>query len=378
MNAISIHGNSIDALEKQLHLTLESDHHAPTLAFVFCDHRYDLDHISTLFRAHDIAVCGASTAGEIVDDKVIDESIVCLLLTIPRSYFEVVKLDYTSSPQDVAKQMGKTAKERFSKPSLIIVSSGLETDGEAVVNGLLDSLGPEAKIFGGLAGDNFDMVATYVFDSHSSSEAGLTCVIFDSTKVQIDGVAASGWKAVGIEKIVTKSVGNIVYTIDHEPALDVYKKNFGLNDELDPRTGIVNTLGVQYPLQVKRENGQAVIRAPLLANPENNSLIFAGAVQQGATVQFSVPPHFDIVKEVVREVELLKKETPKVTALIMFSCKARHTALGPMIEDEISGVQSLWKAPMAGFFSYGEFGALAQGQCDFHNETCSLVLIQEK
>ena len=35
-------------------------------------------------------------------------------------------------------------------------------------------------------------------------------------------------------------------------------------------------------------------------------------------------------------------------------------------------------APMIGFFSYGEIGNVKGGACDFHNETCSLVLLKER
>lgn len=378
MLAKTIQGSSIHDLQQKLDFVLQQKDFEPTLAFLFCDHTFDLGRISALFNKHQIALCGSTTAGEIFNTSVAEESIVCLLLDIDPAYFEVFLGDYDTSTEEVAAELGKKAAQKFQTPSLIVISSGLDTDGEAVVNGLMQHLSSQVKIFGGLAGDNFEMIASYVFDNQRASSAGLVGVIIDSDKVLIDGIAASGWQAVGVEKIVTKSSGNIVYTIDHEPAMDVYKKYFGLTTELDTRNGIINTLGAQYPLQVKRANGQSVIRAPLLANPDDNSLIFAGAVEEGAKVQFSVPPHFDIVVKVIKEAEMLKQESPKVAAMIMFSCKARHTALGPMIEEEVSGIQELWGAPMIGFFSYGEFGALAASNCDFHNETCSLVLIQEK
>lgn len=378
MLATTLQGSSINDLESKLLFALQDADFKPTLAFIFCDYSHDLAGISALFKEHAISLCGSTTAGEIINTSVVEESIVCLLLDINPDYFEIFLADYDTSTKEVAATLGKSALEKFQNPSLIVISSGLETDGEAVVNGLRQHLSPEVKVFGGLAGDNFDMIATYVFDNERFSTAGLVSVIIDSDKVHVGGVAASGWQAVGVEKIITRSSGNIVYTIDGEPAMDVYKKYFGLTTELDARNGIASTLGAQYPLQVKRDNGQTVIRAPLLANPEDNSLIFAGAVQEGATVQFSVPPHFDIVNKVIKEAESLREETPQVAAMIMFSCVARHTALGPMIEEEVAGIQRLWGAPMIGFFSYGEFGAMPESNCDFHNETCSLVLIQEK
>jgi len=81
----------------------------------------------------------------------------------------------------------------------------------------------------------------------------------------------------------------------------------------------------------------------------------------------------------VEECETVKKnELPQADALIMFSCKARHLSLGPMISDEIDQVKNVWDAPLAGFFSYGEMGKSTKGKHEFHNNTCSLVALSEK
>lgn len=114
-----------------------------------------------------------------------------------------------------------------------------------------------------------------------------------------------------------------------------------------------------------------------MGNPEDGSLIFGGTVPQGAKVKFSVPPNFDIVNQVIDETRLLKQHAPEADALVLFSCKARHLALGPMIEEEVEGIRSVWGAPLVGFFTYGEIGNLKGSGTDYHNETCSLVVLKE-
>ncbi len=49
-------------------------------------------------------------------------------------------------------------------------------------------------------------------------------------------------------------------------------------------------------------------------------------------------------------------EFPDADALVMFSCISRPDELGPMVSTEIDGVKNIFNAPMAGFFTYGEFG----------------------
>ena len=65
-------------------------------------------------------------------------------------------------------------------------------------------------------------------------------------------------------------------------------------------------------------------------------------------------------------------------ALLVFSCAGRLNALGPLTDSENQGLQQIWKSPMAGFFTYGEFGVGKNGQQGFYSTTCSWVALKEK
>ena len=57
---------------------------------------------------------------------------------------------------------------------------------------------------------------------------------------------------------------------------------------------------------------------------------------------------------------------------------ARHMAVGPMVEEEIVEAARLWNLPVTGFFTYGEIGKNMVGNCDFFNETFTLVTLKEQ
>ena len=236
--------------------------------------------------------------------------------------------------------------------------------------------GQNLPLFGGLAADDLKMENTYVFSSSGATEEGLIGLVLDGDRFEVEGIATSGWQSVGVDKVVTRSEANVVYAIDGEPALDVYRKYFDLDEEVGQQQSIAMALGVQFPLSVQRENGTSVLRAPLLSDPESQALIFAGGVPEGAKVKFCIPPSLDIVEQVVEEAATVQQCLPEADALILISCKARHAALGPLVEDEIEGLHSLWNAPMLGYFSYGEIGGREPQLCDFHNETCTLVTLR--
>jgi hypothetical protein len=273
--------------------------------------------------------------------------------------------------------MAKFAKETFADPSIIVVSSGLTIDAEHIISGVMN-FDADIPLYGGLAGDDLTMKASYVFSNGYESSTGLLALIFDNTKINIKGLATSGWDNIGVEKTITKSEGNVVYTIDDEPALDVFVKFFQFTESIDDRAEVIAMNFAQYPLQMKKDNGNVVLRAPMMADTETRALIFAGGIPQGIKVKFSVPPGFDLVDKTRDCVSELKENISTPDAVILFSCKARHLALGPIMEDEAGKIRGIWEKPLIGFFSYGEIGTAKDSICDFHNETCSIVLLEEK
>ena len=49
-----------------------------------------------------------------------------------------------------------------------------------------------------------------------------------------------------------------------------------------------------------------------------------------------------------------------------------------MAKQENEGLQKVWNTPMAGFYTYGEYGKGLNGKHEFHSTTCSWVVLKEK
>ena len=375
MEAKNIHGKTIEDI-KSAFLKATEDGFKPTLAITFCSIIQDRKELSRFFKEKDIAIFGSTTAGEILDAEILEQSTVVMLLDIKKEHFQLF-FGGSSDTYKLASEMAKVAKDSFSNPAIIVVSSGLTIDAEDIINGVheFDSSLP---LFGGLAGDDLTMKASYVFNNQLETSKGLLALILDTEHINVAGLATSGWDNIGVEKTITKSDGNIVYTIDDEPAVDVFVKFFQFPESVYDRSEIIAMNFAQYPLQMKKENGNTVLRAPMMANIDNRSMIFAGGIPEGSKVKFSVPPGFDLIDKTRNTFNVLKDKMAKPDAVIIFSCKARHLALGPIMEDEAEKIRSIWNKPLIGLFTYGEIGTANDSVCDFHNETCSLVLLEEK
>lgn len=352
----------------------------PTLAIVFISVKQDREAIVSLLNEQAIQIFGATTSGEFIDGEIEEGSCVIMLLDMKREYFRIIFSETGElTTFENAVQLGIEGKKTFTNPAFIIVSGWLSQDGEQIIEGINKGFGSDVAIFGGMAGDDLKLEGPVVFTNKNSSDKGLLGLIIDKDKVEINGIATCGWKAIGTAKTITKSTGNIVYTIDDKPALDMIIKYLGVEIDFDSGKEIVSQIGAYYPLQMERENVAPVMRTAMFANRQDRSLICAGNVPQGSKVRFSLPPDFDAIEKVVEECNELKNEKQdQADALIMFSCISRHLSFGILIKEEIDQVRQVWDAPMVGFFSYGEYGKSKTGKHEFHNNTCCVLALKEK
>jgi len=379
MKSITFKGNSLSEIKtkliEQINLGFK-----PTLAFVFLSIKHDVTSISSVFEEEGIHIFGATTSGEFIGSEISEGSIVVMLMDLNPNFFRINFLETgNQSTYENAKQMGALGKNTFKNTAFIIASGWLSQDGEQIIEGITEGFGNNVTIFGGMAGDDLALEGPLVFTSGKISNKGLLALIIDEDKVDIRGIATCGWKAIGTQKTITKSEGNVVYTIDDTPALDMILKYLGVEIDLDSNKEVVTNMSSYYPLQLEREGFAPVIRTAMFANKEDRSIICAGNVPQGSKVRFSLPPDFDAIETVIDECEEIKNiDKPQADALIMFSCISRHLSFGLMMSDELERVQAVWNAPMVGFFSYGEFGKSKTGKHEFHNNTCCIVALTEK
>lgn len=376
----TIKGDSTEALIKEFDKAT-SDDFKPTLAIVFISIKQDREAISKFLDDKGIQIFGATTAGEFIDGDVEEGSFVMMLTDMNPAHF---KLEFLETSEQTtfkdAKKLGVIGKETFSNPAFIIASGGIFIDGEQVVDGIMRGFGQEATIFGGMAGDDSLGIKPLVFTNGKNKDTALIALIIDQDKIDVRGIVSCGWEAIGTSKTVTKSEGNMVYTIDNKPALDMFMKYLGVDVKIDGNKDIVVFKDSwYYPLQLERKNGDTVIRTTRFANHIDRSLICTGTVPQGSKIKFSLPPDFDAIETVVSECKSIKDSAhQQADALIMFSCVSRYLSFGDLISEEIEQVQNIWNAPMVGFFTYGEYGKSKIGNNEFHNNACCVIALKEK
>ncbi|HQQ99495.1 MAG TPA: FIST N-terminal domain-containing protein [Ferruginibacter sp.] len=379
MQAKSIKGKSTEEIKTALDQSM-ADGFSPTLAICFISKSLNRVAIAGMLDAAGITVFGCTTNGEFIDEQTDKNSAAILLMDMNKEYFELYFEEYPGKNyRAVAKKIAGKAKEKFNTPAFLIGTSDAAADGEEILRGIEEVAGAGVNAFGGAAGDDYTFSQTFVFSNGKDSGNALVCIALDESNVKIKGIATCGWKPVGTEKLVTKSEGNHVYTVDNIPVLDLTAKYGGIENVTPENQNLLIEIAANFPLQLQREKGDPIMRPGLVVDWNDRSYYTSGAVPQGSKVRFSLPPDFDVMEKVVKGVEHLKAtEMPEADAMVVFSCAGRILSLGPLMSKELEGIKNVWNVPMAGMFSNAELGRATGGNLEMHNLTTCVVALKEK
>lgn len=324
---------------------------------------------------------GCSTGGEIVDDEVLDGSIVVAAVKFEKTQVQAVQfsVEENSSSEAIGEQIGKMLQQEGLR-NIFILSDGLHIVGSDLVTGITRHTADDVVITGGLAGDGADFQKTIVGLNQPPKEKNVAAIGFYGDAVIAGYGSAGGWDSFGPERIITKSDNNILYELDDQPALDLYKSYLGEEADKLPGSGLL------FPLSIRpdRESEHDIVRTIVGIDEAAKSLIFAGDIPQGYTAKLMKGNFDNLVDGAVEAAEMAKaglagfKGTPLA---IMVSCIGRNLLMGQRISDEIESVKDRYGEGIetVGFYSYGEICPHGKTrQCGLHNQTMTITLLAEK
>ncbi|WP_456372013.1 FIST signal transduction protein [Thiolapillus sp.] len=321
-------------------------------------------------------IMGCSTAGEILDTRFLEQGMVALVVRFEHARL-ALECRRNGSDAD-AFGIGKSLAEALSreeKPrTLFVLSEGLGINASDLMRGFNAVLQGEIPVTGGLAGDATRFQSTWVIGEDQIHEDMVCALGIYGARLGVAHGSCGGWDVLGPERIVTRSDGNVLYELDDQPALALYKKYLGERARELPASGLLFPLA----LRAEQEQTEQKVRTILGVNEEEQSLTFAGDIPQGGLVQL-MHANFDRLIDGAEDAAGcmdLSSYAGGPLCCIAISCVGRHLVLGPRVEEEIEAVRE--KLPeqtrQIGFYSYGELSPLASGLCDLHNQTMTLTL----
>lgn len=325
-----------------------------------------------------VVLTGCSTAGEIISESVKDGTIILTAVEFDHVKIHSARVALHDTAYN-SYNVGKKLVAQFPTEDLkhvFVVSDGLKVNGTDLVKGILDELPPGVTLTGGLAGDGPHFTRTVIVepDGKVVSES-IAAIGFYGDSIQIGFGSRGGWDSFGLDRRVTKSSENILFEIDDQPALDLYKSFLGDKAKDLPASGLL------FPLSMRESEDRApVVRTILGINEEEKSLTFAGDIPEGSFVKL-MKANNDRLINGAEEAALAAKNGNKVSPelAILVSCVGRKLVLKQIVEEEVECVSEVLNSPViTGFYSYGEIAPFNQNaQCELHNQTMTITTFRE-
>ncbi|BBG65932.1 uncharacterized conserved protein [Hydrogenimonas sp.] len=353
-----------------------------TIVIVFADPDIDEDDesLKMLFDAYpDSSIVGCSTAGEIFEDELYSGSLVAAVICFDCTEVSVAACDVESYSNDfvLGEALIRKLDGRDDLRAVFVLSDGLAVNGSELTRGINRSIeSSDVVVTGALAGDGDRFQATWVIVDRKLKRNHVTAVGFYGDSIYVGYGSQGGWDRFGIDRRVTRSEGNVLYTLDDKPALELYKRYLGeYADEL-PASGLL------FPLQIKGEGEIKKVRTIVGVNEEENSITFAGDIEEGSCVSFMKANFDNLVSGAEQAAMHIDRDDydGEDALLIAVSCVGRRLVLGQRSEDELEVVRDIFppSVRMIGFYSYGEISTGTPGRCDLLNQTMTLTWIREK
>ena len=327
-------------------------------------------------------VIGCTTSGEISPIGVLDDSIQITAIQWEKTVQRVAqtKMSGMQSSFEAAAGLAKQLKSDNLR-TVLVISDGLNVNGSELLKGFQSVLG-DIPIVGGLAGDGGAFVKTLqLFNDIVSDNLVIAVGLYGNALITASG-ALGGWKPYGPPRTVTKSEKNVVFEMDGKPALPLYRMYIG---EAFSK-GLPGT-GLKFPLAVIEEGKRDVekIRTLLAIDTKNNSLTFAGNVDEGETVRLCQTNHDRLVDGAGAAANLVMdglsaNKTNQTGLAICVSCVGRKGVMAELVGDEIKLVQQILgpQTSLTGFYSYGELAPRPNTTDSvLHNQTMTIGYLSE-
>lgn len=323
-----------------------------------------------------IAAC--STAGEIAGDRVLDGSMVVTAVEFAHTEVRAsrVSLHETGDSMRAGVRLAEALRSEALR-HVLVLSDGLAVNGSELAAGLSSVLGERVPVTGGLSGDGDRFGETLVSLDSEPVSREIVAVGLYGDRLRVGFGSLGGWDAFGPERRITRSRGNVLYELDGQSALGLYKKYLGSYADDLPASGLL------FPLSLRDARGDTgVVRTILGVDEREQSMTFAGDMPEGALSRF-MKANFDRLIDgatgAAQSSQRVLGAGPAALA-ILISCVGRKLVLRQRIEEEVESVREVLgpSTVLAGFYSYGEISPFTpSARCELHNQTMTITTLGE-
>lgn len=323
---------------------------------------------------------GCSTAGEISSSGVSDET--CVLTAVRFADSRVRQTSTRLVDMEDSRAAGSRLAAQLPRTGLravLVLGQGIRINGSALLRGIGEVLGEDLPISGGLAGDGGAFRETRVLDDVGLSSDTIVAAGFYGERLSFSHGSFGGWSPFGPARRVTRSIGNVLYELDGEPALAIYKRYLGEHAKNLPASGLL----FPFAMLGSDHHELGLIRTILGVDEREGSLTLAGEINPDGYLKLMHATTDALVNGAGAAAEAAARMIPREGGqglAVLVSCVGRKLIMGGRVDEEVEAVSEVLGqgATLAGFYSYGEFSPFSPfGGCQLHNQTMTITCIRE-
>jgi hypothetical protein len=328
------------------------------------------------------ALAGCSTAGEIHGNRVYDHT-----ASVTAIEFDRTKVNVQSTPiASMSDSFAAGARLAQALPpenltAVLLFGTGVAINGSALVTGLQSILPVAVRISGGLAGDGGKFVRTWTIGPSGVTDNHVVAAGLYGRDLHFACGSFAGWVPFGPARKVTRCEENILFELDGERALDVYKRYLGEYADKLPVSGLL------FPFEMLGDTQETlgVYRTILGVDEMAGSLTLAGDIDPDGYLKLMHASTDKLIDGAETAAQMAGENCPvngggDGALAILVSCVGRKIIMGDRVEEEVEVVADQLPAGTAltGFYSNGEISSTAMhGGCRLHNQTMTITWMTE-
>ncbi|MFB0935962.1 MAG: FIST N-terminal domain-containing protein [Propionivibrio sp.] len=290
-----------------------------------------------------------------------------------------VRLEGREKSYDAGKRLGDSLP-REGLRAVLLLCQGVGIRGSALLAGINAALGAAVPVVGGLASRKEGYYQTWVLDDSGCGSETIVALGLYGSALRFGFGVHGGWAPFGPVRKVTRCEGNVLYELDGEPALDVYRRYLGDYARDLP------TVGHFFPFAILDRNHDEIglIRSMLSVEEKTGGLRFGDEVKPDSYLRMMHASTDKLVGGVETAAEsarrMLNGGNASCGLIFMVSCVGRELVMGERVEEEVEVAADAFGGgvAVAGFYSFGEISPVgADPACKLHNQTVMVACLDE-
>jgi hypothetical protein len=215
-------------------------------------------------------------------------------------------------------------------------------------------------------------------DDQGVSHSGLVCIGFYGPDLLFAHGSFGGWSPFGPARKVTRCENNVLFELDGESALAVYKRYLGEHAKDLPASGLL----FPFAMLGRDHSELGLIRTILGISEADGSLTLAGEIDPEGYLKLmhastdALVGGAEAAAEAARDMQGIQGEG----LAVLVSCVGRKLVMGGRVDEEVEAVVNVLGSSTAitGFYSYGEISPFGnQAACKLHNQTMTIAYLSE-